>query len=438
MNQIYIFLSPLEMAESSELTEEAKTSTKSEDKSEDVNPWAVTGNVNGNDMYDRLIVQFGCEPITEALKTRFERVTKHPLHTWMRRGLFFAHRELNSILDDYEKGIPIYLYTGRGPTSESLHIGHVIAMQFCQWLQQVFNAYVVFQIADDEKYYFKDDLSYEQILRYAKENSKDLAAFGFDPKKTYIFYNRDSSRNLEYQRLAADFKKTVCVKHLRALFGLDENSSIGQIEWPIWQTVPAFSEAFGNFRLSSKFSTINPSFAADQKLRPRCLIVYAIDQDPYFRLARELAAKFDLDKPCSIMCRFLPSIEGNSKMSSSVASEAGKGSVDTKPKTIFLTSTPKEIKDLINRHGFSGGGDTLELHRKLGGNPDVDVPYQLLRYFLDDDTELSELYQNYKSGALSSGEMKKRCIQVITEYVENHKIKRALVTDKMMEDYYVF
>lgn len=224
------------------------------------------------------------------------------------------------------------------------------------------------------------------------------------------------------------------------------------MEWPIWQTVPAFSEAFDHFKESSKFSNSN---SEKSSIGIRCLIVYAIDQDPYFRLARELAVKFGYHKPCSIMCRFLPALEGDAKMSSStVLSTAPTATTESttpavaevnapetqkreKPKTIFLTSTPKEIKTMINK-AFSGGADTLELHRINGGNPDVDVPYQLLRYFLEDDAELSRLYLGYKDGTISSGEMKKRCIEVITALVESHKQRRAGITDEIMKEYYVF
>ena len=33
-----------------------------------------------------------------------------------------------------------------------------------------------------------------------------------------------------------------------------------------------------------------------------------------------------------------------------------------------------------------------EEHRRLGGNPDVDVSYQYLTFMLDDDEELAKLY----------------------------------------------
>jgi len=50
---------------------------------------------------------------------------------------------------------------------------------------------------------------------------------------------------------------------------------------------------------------------------------------------------------------------------------------------IDMSDTAKEIQKKINRHAFSGGQETIELHRELGGNPDVDVAYQYLVKFPD-------------------------------------------------------
>ncbi len=83
---------------------------------------------------------------------------------------------------------------------------------------------------------------------------------------------------------------------------------------------------------------------------------------------------------------------------------------------IFLTDTPKEIKNKINKHAISGGGDvnihkfdnfilishyfnyfhliilnfqkTIEDQRKNGANLEVDIPYHYLRFFLEDDSKL--------------------------------------------------
>jgi hypothetical protein len=44
---------------------------------------------------------------------------------------------------------------------------------------------------------------------------------------------------------------------------------------------------------------------------------------------------------------------------------------------------PKQISDKIKQNAFSGGRETLEAHRAEGGNPDVDVSYQYVRFFLE-------------------------------------------------------
>ena len=56
-----------------------------------------------------------------------------------------------------------------------------------------------------------------------------------------------------------------------------------------------------------------------------------------------------------------------------------------------MSDTPNQIKNKINRHGFSGGRETEEEHRKYGGDTEVDVAYQYLSFFLDDDDELKTL-----------------------------------------------
>ena len=80
--------------------------------------------------YDKLIVKFGSHRIDQQLLNRFEKVTGHRPHRLLRRGMVFSHRDLNQILDVYEKGLPFFLYTGRGPSSDSMHVGHAIPFEF--------------------------------------------------------------------------------------------------------------------------------------------------------------------------------------------------------------------------------------------------------------------------------------------------------------------
>jgi tryptophanyl-tRNA synthetase len=66
-------------------------------------------------------------------------------------------------------------------------------------------------------------------------------------------------------------------------------------------------------------------------------------------------------------------------------------SASSQESSVFMSDTANQIKKKINRYAFSGGQETVEEHRKLGGDPDVDVSYQYLSFFYDDDDELERL-----------------------------------------------
>jgi tryptophanyl-tRNA synthetase len=128
---------------------EKPTGTPSSDGSV-VTPWQVTGAVD----YDRLIATFGTTPLTSTLVERVERLTGKKAHHFLRRGIFFSHRDLDQLLDAYENGQRFYLYTGRGPSSEALHLGHLIPFIFTKYLQDAFRVPLVIQLTDDEKFLF--------------------------------------------------------------------------------------------------------------------------------------------------------------------------------------------------------------------------------------------------------------------------------------------
>lgn len=132
-----------------------------------------------------------------------------------------------------------------------------------------------------------------------------------------------------------------------------------------------------------------------------------------------------IPKPALIHSKFLTALQG----------AGGKMSASDPNSAIFMSDTPNQIKKKINSHAFSGGQETLELHRELGGNPDIDVAYQYLTYFDDDDEKLQKLYDDYKKGELLTGDMKKECIKVMQEYVTSIQNRRAEVTDELLEQY---
>ena len=103
--------------------------------------------------------------------------------------MFYCHRDLDICLDAYEKLQPFYLYTGRGPSAEGLHLGHAIPFIFNQYLQQAFDLPLVIQITDDEKFVYREEFELENTIRMGISNIKDIIAFGFDPERTFIFSN---------------------------------------------------------------------------------------------------------------------------------------------------------------------------------------------------------------------------------------------------------
>ncbi|HMB67300.1 MAG TPA: tryptophan--tRNA ligase, partial [Candidatus Bathyarchaeia archaeon] len=151
-----------------------------------VTPWEVTGAVD----YDRLIRDFGTQPITGPLAKKLEEILGDAAYL-IRRHIFFSHRDLNLVLDDYSKGKGLFLYTGRGP-SGPMHIGHILSFYFTKWLQDKFHTNVYVQITDDEKFLEeKRNLSYEDTQKWAVDNILEIAAVGFDPDRTFILQDTE-------------------------------------------------------------------------------------------------------------------------------------------------------------------------------------------------------------------------------------------------------
>ena len=113
----------------------ASLAEKSVAKEQVITPFDVSGGVDESGKakaidYNKLIETFGSRRIDQELLARFEEVTGRKPHRMLRRGLVFSHRDLTVILDNYEKGVPFFLYTGRGPSSSSMHVGHTIPFEF--------------------------------------------------------------------------------------------------------------------------------------------------------------------------------------------------------------------------------------------------------------------------------------------------------------------
>lgn len=354
-----------------------------------ITPWDVSGGADGKVDYNKIVADFGVSLLGQDLVDRIERLTGRPAHPFLKRGIFFAHRDLAAILDAYENGEPFYLYTGRGPSSEALHLGHLVPIAFTAWLQRAFNVPLVIQLTDDEKTLWRG-LDQAEARRLARENAKDIIACGFDVSKTFIFSDFEYVGGAFYRHIVA-IQRCVTMNQVRGIFGLTPEDNIGKIAFPAVQAAPSFPGCF-------------PHIFGERR-DVKCLIPCAIDQDPYFRMTRDVAPRIGYDKPALIESRFFPALQG----------ESGKMSASDTNSAIFVNDTPKQIKDKINKHAFSGGGATLEEQRAKGANLDVDVAWKYLNFFMEDDDKLAHIGREYAAGRMLTGEVKGELIRLLAE-----------------------
>jgi len=385
-----------------------------------VDPWTVKGKVD----YNRLVKEFGTKLLDAQLLERMEKLTVGKgnvpfLHRFLRRGIFFSHRDIDHLLNCVEKGEPFYLYTGRGPSSAAMHLGHLVPFLMTKWLQDAFNVPLVIQMTEDEKFLWKGEYSDEtgDNLMYFRglttENAKDIIAVGFDFKKTFIFSDLDYIGHM-YPNIVR-IQKAITYNTARSLFGFQGDNNIGQSSFVAVQAAPSFPSSF---QIPLKD---NPKMA--------CLIPCAIDQDNYFRATREVAHKLVpkdhplKGKPCLMHAKFFPPLQGaDGKMSASDTSSA-----------IFLTDTAEDVKSKITKYAYSGGQQYAKDQREKGADLDVDVSYQWLRFFLEDDDELEKIGKEYGSGQgdyWNTGAVKNKLIEELQKLVAEHQERRAKITDE--------
>ncbi|MDR0523265.1 MAG: tryptophan--tRNA ligase [Candidatus Methanoplasma sp.] len=355
-----------------------------------VTPWEVSGDID----YGLLMERFGTAPVDDAL---LRRIGRHgEIHPMLRRGVFYTHRDMGWLLDEYEKGNRFVLYTGRGPSGQT-HLGHMMPWIFNKWVQDVFDVPMLFQMTDDEKFLFKD-LTLRDTKSLAYQNALDFVALGFDPAKTRIILDTENISTL--YPIALKVAKKVTFSTAKAVFGFDNSTNIGSIFFTTIQAAPAF--------LPSE----------QQGRQVPCLIPCGIDQDPHFRVARDAAPGLGYPKPVMLYCKMFPGLGGGDKMSST--DEMG---------TIYTTDGPKDVKKKVGR-AFTGGRVSVEEQRRCGGNPDVCAVHKYnYCLFESDDSKLSETADRCRKGEILCGECKSILTDRINAFLESHQEKREKARD---------
>lgn len=364
-----------------------------------VTPWEVLGDLEDK-TYIKLIEKFGTQALSQELIEKFKKLTGE-IHPLIKSQYFFSHRDFDWLLTKYENGDPFYLYTGRGP-SGSVHLGHLLPWLFTKYLQDKFGSKLLFQLTDDEKFLYNLGATRETISKYTSENILDIIAIGFKPNLTKIIIDTKHINHL--YPIAMEIAKKITFSTAKAVFGFTNTTNIGMIGFPPIQAAPCFL----------------PSII-ENKPTP-VLIPAAIDQDPYWRITRDIAAKLGFYKPAQIHSKFLPSLSrGISKMSSS------------KPETAIFTTDEPEIVEKKVLSSFTGGQATVSLQKKLGANADICPVYGYLKYFFDNEKESVERYIRCKSGNLLCGECKSDLANNTRTFIIEFKRKREKAKDKVKD-----
>ena len=439
----------------------------------EIDPWASKGIKN----YDEICEKFGLEKIDHT-------TLPEPTHLH-RRGIVFAHRDLDSILNARKAGKPFGVLSGLMPSGQ-MHLGHKMVIDQARWFQDL-GGDVTIAVADLEAHATRG-LSLEKCRKYAvEEYISNYAGMGLNPDKTSIYFQ---SERAIVQKMGFTLGTKTNLSEMEAIYGFTGKTSLAHVQSPLVQA--------GDI--------VHPQLEEYGGLRP-IVVPVGMDQDPHIRLTRGMVSKtnwFNVNKNKLGNLTIGFSIQDNNQdimgmrsdggidktqrkmvidKAISAISKAGYNQINSNPKhgtidikdataenyseiqyellslerqlggmglmqpsstyhqfavgmtggkmsssmpetTIFLNDSMKTMEKKI-KSSFSGGQPTVEEHRKKGGNPDIDVAYQYLRYFFEEnDNELEKIREEYVSGKLLTGEIKSICIEKAESLMkEHHELK---------------
>lgn len=340
--------------------------------------------------YEKLVQQFGIKPFQDMLN---DLETPHWL---MRRGIIFGQRDYGRILKAIREKKDFAVVTGMMPSGK-MHIGHKMIVDQLVWYD-AHGADIYIPIADMESYSARG-IDFETAKELAiNEYITNYLALGLDLKKKNIHVYLQS-KNLAVEDLAYILGKRVNFNEMKAIYGFNGSTNIAHMYAPLIQVA----------------DILHPQLEEFGGPKPTVVPV-GVDQDPHIRLTRDIAdrfkSQFSFIAPSSTYHRFITGITGG-KMSSS------------KPRTaIFLSDTPEEAVNKI-KTAKTGGRESLQEQKELGGVPENCVIYEMLLYHLvDSDEELDDIYHNCKNGTLMCGECKNNAADYLKKFFEDFSKKR--------------
>jgi len=244
--------------------------------------------------------------------------------------------------------------------------------------------------------YADNGLTLEQTHDTAISNVADLLALGLDEKNAHIYKQSEEKRVMQ---MAYFYSRRATPSMLQAIYG-ERNYSL----------YFAALTQIGDIMLPQ-----HPDFGGAK----RVVVPVGVDQDPHIRLARDIAFKEKLLQPAATYHRIMKNLKGGEKMSKRDPSA-----------TLSLSDSPEVARKKL-MSAFSGGRDTAEEQKKHGGNPDIDVLYEIMKFhFIEDDALLEEMRQDMATGRLLTGEYKQKWTPYVLEWLKAHQSKKKEMLPK--------
>jgi len=342
-----------------------------------IDPW---GSVLVKD-YEKVIEQFGLDSFNPKLFPKPNRI--------MRRNVVFAARDQGIIGHAILKKKPFYALSGIMPTADKIHFGNKMVVENLKYFQD--NGADTYILVADLEAAAARGVGLEQARKRALNfHIPAFIALGLDPKKTKFYFQSD---NIKVSRLASETSKKVTENEFKAVYGSLEPGKI-----------------------FSSFTQVGDILFPQLKERMPGVIPVGIDQDPHIRLTRDivkrLKQKYNFFPPSSIYHKYTPSLDGDVKMSKS------------KPESCI--ELPEDIPTAIKKlkRAKTGGRDTVEEQKKLGGEPEKCMIFEMHKqHLIEDDKELNDIFKRCKKGKLLCKECKEIACQKMSEFLAKFERK---------------
>ncbi|MFC7156074.1 tryptophan--tRNA ligase [Halomarina halobia] len=164
------------------------------------------------------------------------------------------------------------------------------------------------------------------------------------------------------------------------------------------------------------FEALIGSVEGEKRVYEGHVDAFDLPREEAARLAREVEVEhggYGFYAPSSIYHRFMTGLTGG-KMSSSVPASH-----------ISLLDDPEDGYDKVTS-ATTGGRETAELQRELGGKADECPVYELYAYLLagDDDEFATRVYDECVGGERLCGDCKEQAARLMREFLADHQEKR--------------